>query len=61
MKTELLDELEEIMVNAILPTIRTMKEMTGIDTDERKMALSLLAKVGSRIAFGKDVYDKAIN
>lgn len=60
MKTELLDDLEGIMINAILPTVREMKKMTGIDTDEKEMAKSLLSKVGTRIAFGKEVYDRAI-
>lgn len=61
MKTsEILDNLEEILIEAILPSVREMKKVADIGVEERDMARNLLSKVGTRIAFGKEVFDKSL-
>lgn len=52
-KSKLLDQLEELLISAILPFVREIKiQMKLTESDERVIARNLIGKIGARIMFG---------
>jgi len=55
--TQMLDELEKVIVAQTKIFLSKVLEKEITDQE----AINVIAKVGSRIAFGKEIYDKALN
>lgn len=61
MDTKTLDSLEELLITNTLTTARQLKEGTDIKMTDREVARQLIGKIGARIVFGKEVFDKVVN
>jgi len=57
--TELMDQLENIAIAAMKPVVAYVLESIESDTDLEIATRNLLGKVGTRILFGKEIYDAA--
>ena len=58
--TEVLDELEAKMVKAIIPIAKELFIALEKDESIESMARNLLGKIGTRIVYGKELFDKVI-
>lgn len=56
--SQLLDKLEDIIIKAVLPYIKIMKQSIKLDMDEREIAINIIKKIGTRMMFGKEVCDR---
>ena len=57
-KTDFLDELERICVQALIPTAKKIKEKIKYEESEEQLARNLIGKIGTRIMFSGQFNNK---
>lgn len=60
--SEVFDNLTEVVIEALIPYVKVIKDKMPelSELSDRELAQRIISHVGSRLAFGKDIYDKAI-